>query len=168
MVWSLGREDPLKEGTTTHSSILAWRIPWTEQPGRLQSIGLQRPRHDWSDRASKLSSCSWHWASPKTWERYHLPPPSTVLYSVAVSSAQSTFPAFLFKMFHVIFFFIFFLWMNSLWYFILLLVSLWPTWVTLESLMCSYNPVTDVYRLAYYVLKISTFQRKPQAHHISD
>ena len=42
---SLGWEDP-GEGTTTHSSILAWRIPWTEEPGRLQSMGLQRVRHD--------------------------------------------------------------------------------------------------------------------------
>ena len=41
-VQSLGREDPLEEGMATHSSILAWRIPWTEEPGRLQSIGLQR------------------------------------------------------------------------------------------------------------------------------
>ena len=40
-VRSLGEEDPLEEGTATHSSILAWRIPWTEEPGRLQSIGLQ-------------------------------------------------------------------------------------------------------------------------------
>ena len=40
-VQSLGREDPLEEGMATHSSILAWRIPWTEQPGELQSIGLQ-------------------------------------------------------------------------------------------------------------------------------
>ena len=46
---SLGQEDPLKIGTATHSSILAWRIPWTEEPGRLQSMGLQRLRHDWSD-----------------------------------------------------------------------------------------------------------------------
>ena len=37
----LGQEDPLEEGTTTHSSILAWRIPWTEEPGGLQSMGLQ-------------------------------------------------------------------------------------------------------------------------------
>ena len=42
----LGWEDPLKEGMATHSSILAWRIPWTEEPDRLQSIGLQRVRHD--------------------------------------------------------------------------------------------------------------------------
>ena len=40
-VWSLGWEDPLEKGTATHSSILAWRIPWTEKPGRLQSMGLQ-------------------------------------------------------------------------------------------------------------------------------
>ena len=41
-VQSLGQEDPLGEGMTTHSSILAWRIPWTEEPGRLQSIGMRR------------------------------------------------------------------------------------------------------------------------------
>ena len=40
-VQSLGLEDPLEEGTATHSSILAWRIPWTEEPGGLQSIGSQ-------------------------------------------------------------------------------------------------------------------------------
>ena len=43
----LGWEDPLKKGMSTHSSILAWRIPWTEEPGRLQSMGLQRVRHNW-------------------------------------------------------------------------------------------------------------------------
>ena len=41
-VQSLGWEDPLEKGTATHSSILAWRIPWTEEPGRLQSMGLSR------------------------------------------------------------------------------------------------------------------------------
>ena len=41
-VLSLGQEDPLEEGTATHSRILVWRIPWTEQPGGLQSLGLQR------------------------------------------------------------------------------------------------------------------------------
>jgi len=43
---SLVREDPLEVGMATHSSILAWRIPWTEEPDRLQSIGLQRVRYD--------------------------------------------------------------------------------------------------------------------------
>ena len=42
VVRSLGGEEPLEEGMETHSSILAWRIPWTEEPGRLQSIGSQR------------------------------------------------------------------------------------------------------------------------------
>ena len=46
---SLGREDPLEEGIATHSSIFAWRIPWTEKPGGLQSIELQRVEHDLSD-----------------------------------------------------------------------------------------------------------------------
>ena len=45
-VQSLGLEDPLEEGMVTHSSILAWRIPWTEEPGGLQSMGSLRVRHD--------------------------------------------------------------------------------------------------------------------------
>ena len=43
-IQSLGQEDPLEKGMATHSSILAWRIPWTEKPGRLQSMGLQKVR----------------------------------------------------------------------------------------------------------------------------
>ena len=43
---SLGGEDPLEKGMATHSSILAWRIPWTEEPGGLQSKGSQRVRHN--------------------------------------------------------------------------------------------------------------------------
>ena len=45
-VRSLGQDDPLEEGMATHSSLLAWRIPWTEEPGGLRSIGSQRVRHD--------------------------------------------------------------------------------------------------------------------------
>ena len=45
-VRSLGREDPLDKGMATHSSILAWRIPWTEEPGGLQSVGSKRVGHD--------------------------------------------------------------------------------------------------------------------------
>ena len=55
-VWSLGWEDPLKEGMATHCSVLAWRIPWTEEPGGLQSMGLKEsdtidplPEHDCSN-----------------------------------------------------------------------------------------------------------------------
>ena len=47
-VWSLGPEVPLEKGMATHSSILAWRILWTEEPGGLQSMGLQRVGHDWA------------------------------------------------------------------------------------------------------------------------
>ena len=52
-VWSLGLEDPLEKEMATHSSILAWRIPWTEEPGRLQSTGLQRFGHDWATSLSQ-------------------------------------------------------------------------------------------------------------------
>ena len=45
-VGSLGQEDPLEKEMATHSSILAWEIPWTEEPGGLQSMGLQRVRQD--------------------------------------------------------------------------------------------------------------------------
>ena len=46
---SLGWEDPLEEGTAIHSSVLAWRIPWKDEPGGLQFKGLHRVGHDWSD-----------------------------------------------------------------------------------------------------------------------
>ena len=59
---SLGQENPLEEEMTTHSSILSWRIPWIEEPGGLQSMGLQRVRHDlltkqqqWSGLGSSVS-----------------------------------------------------------------------------------------------------------------
>ena len=45
----LGQEEPLEEGMAAHSRILAWRIPWTEEPGGLQSIGSQRVGHDYSN-----------------------------------------------------------------------------------------------------------------------
>ena len=50
-VRSLGWEGPLEKGMATHSGILAWRIPWTEEPGGLQPIGSQRVGHDWGDLA---------------------------------------------------------------------------------------------------------------------
>ena len=57
-VQSLGQEDPLEEDMATHSSILAWRIPWTEEPGGLQSTRSQTVGHDWSNLA-----CSMHTSS---------------------------------------------------------------------------------------------------------
>ena len=46
-VWSFGQEDPLEKGMATYFIILAWRIPWTEEPSGLQSMGSQRVRHNW-------------------------------------------------------------------------------------------------------------------------
>ena len=54
-VQSLSREDPMEKEMTTHSSTLAWKIPWTEEPGRLQSTGLQRVGHD--ERLHSLLYC---------------------------------------------------------------------------------------------------------------
>ena len=64
-VWSLGWEDPPEKGMATHSSILAWRISRTEEPGWLQSMGSQRVGHDWANSASQVwdkvwdKKCSW-------------------------------------------------------------------------------------------------------------
>ena len=52
-VWSMGWEDPLEKRMATHSSILSWRIPWTEEPGGLQSMELQRFWHDWATNRHK-------------------------------------------------------------------------------------------------------------------
>ena len=54
--WSLGREDPLDKDMATHCSILAWRVPWTEEPGGLQNIGLRRVRHNWVTEHSLVHS----------------------------------------------------------------------------------------------------------------
>ena len=54
-VWSLGRKDPLEKEMATHSSTLAWKTPWREKPGRLQSMGSQRAGHD------QATSLSPHW-----------------------------------------------------------------------------------------------------------
>ena len=54
-VLSLGREVPLEKEMATHSSILAWKIPWTEEPGRLQSMGSQRVGHNWLQSKYKVS-----------------------------------------------------------------------------------------------------------------
>ena len=65
-VRSLGGEDPLEKEMATHSSILAWRILWTEEPGGLQSKGLQRVGHDW---ATSLSLSLSHHEMWRDWER---------------------------------------------------------------------------------------------------
>ena len=68
-VWPLGWEDPLEKGLATHSSILAWRIPWTEEPGELQSMRLQRQTQ--LKRFSMHASCNpgeiWQAANSRLW-----------------------------------------------------------------------------------------------------
>ena len=59
-VLSQGWEDPLEKGRATHSSIVAWRIPWTEDPGRLQSMGMQRVRHNWVTKPSSAQHKDTH------------------------------------------------------------------------------------------------------------
>ena len=54
-VWSLGQEDTPEKGMATHSIILTWRIPWTEEPAGLWSVGSQRVGHNWSDLACSIS-----------------------------------------------------------------------------------------------------------------
>ena len=58
LVWSLGQEEPLKKEISTHSSILVWRIPWMEEPSRLQSMELQRVRHEWATNILTFPSYS--------------------------------------------------------------------------------------------------------------
>ena len=68
-VQSLSREDPLDKEMATHSSTVAWKIPWMEDPGRLQSMGLQRVGHDW---ATLLCLSLTHWKRPdagKDWRQ---------------------------------------------------------------------------------------------------
>ena len=80
-VRSLGWEDPLGEGMATHSSILAWKIPWTEELGRPGSIGSQRIIHVWSDLArmqyieTAFNGFSHVWLFATPWAQPHAPPP---------------------------------------------------------------------------------------------
>ena len=69
LFWSLSWEDPLEKGMTSHSSILAWKISWTEKPVRLQSIGSQRVGHDWGDLARMHTyDVMCVWKRERTWQ----------------------------------------------------------------------------------------------------
>ena len=81
---SLGWEDPLEEDTITHYSILAWRIPWTKEPGGLQSMGLQRVGHNWSDLANKENTLVFIPFNRIFW--CQLPYQSALLYRNAVTA----------------------------------------------------------------------------------
>ena len=78
-VQSLDQEDPLEMEMATHSSILAWEIAWTEEPGRLQPMGLQRLGHDWVSIKAQLGNtepqCYWH---RKDGSSYNLVPESII------------------------------------------------------------------------------------------
>ena len=70
-VWSLGREDPLKKEMATHSSTLAWKIPWTEKPDRLQTTGSQRVRHDWVTSHHSLQNTQFMYTNSWKWSVRH-------------------------------------------------------------------------------------------------
>ena len=84
-VRSLGQEDPLEKGMTTHSSIRAWRIPGTEEPGGLQSMGLQRVGHDWVTNVFTFSVCACQSQSSSLSLSPLFPTVTLVLFSTSVS-----------------------------------------------------------------------------------
>ena len=79
-VHSLGREDPLEKDMATHSGILAWRIPWTEEPGGLQSTRLQRVRHDLATKPPPFRTLKLHTKLGTIWysHPHHCSLPRTV------------------------------------------------------------------------------------------
>ena len=83
--WSLGWEDPLEEGMASHSSILVWRIPWTEEPGGLQSMGSQGVGHDWSDLALEIPLLAIHL---KEWKPVSTQKLAHVVYSSIIHNSQ--------------------------------------------------------------------------------
>ena len=99
-IWPLGQEDLLKKGMATHSNILAWRIPWKEEPGGLQSMGLQRLRHNWEINTLLLGSanCPPCWALAESalfslkgvWAAYNRSKQSEPLLKVAWISERET------------------------------------------------------------------------------
>ena len=90
----LGWEDPLEEGMATHSNILAWKTPCTEEPGRIQSMGLQRVRHDWATSLFFFLAQLLHWFAIflRTVKSWHFA--LEAVYSLYHSLTSPTFPAF--------------------------------------------------------------------------
>ena len=80
-VWFLGQEDPLEKGMAIHSSIFAWRFPWTEEPGGLQSMELQRVGHDWVTNTSTFFLCSLYNSSKTVRTEWELLPEVKVTLS---------------------------------------------------------------------------------------
>ena len=100
-VWSLGWEDPLEKEMATHSSTLAWKIPWTEEPGRLQSMGSQRVGHDWQTtlfvreftNERKHLHVGWKWT--KLFVDSGSLPVVTVFFKIAMNVVISLMPVVL-------------------------------------------------------------------------
>ena len=96
-VWSLSQEDPLEEGMETHSSILAWRISWTEEPVGQQSIGLQRVRQDWSSNTHTHTQLSTTLRNPRPWTMiFRALAPGFFPYSPFITSSPVTLASLLF------------------------------------------------------------------------
>ena len=93
-VQSLGLEDPLDEGMATHSSTLAWKIPWMEEPGRLPSMGSHRVRHDKSDSSSSsIEICILgREKGMATWRREWLP---TAIFLPGASHGQRSLAGYI-------------------------------------------------------------------------
>ena len=74
-VQSLNHEEPLEKGMASHSSILAWKIPWTEEPSGLQSMGLQRVGHNWTRTHSPLTQGKKRWSNQYSGHLIYIFPP---------------------------------------------------------------------------------------------
>ena len=95
-IWSLGREDPLEKEMVTHSSILAWRIPWTEEPGGLQSTGSQRVGHDWATSLHfSLLAILWNSAFKWVYLSFSPLPFTSFLFSAICKDSSDNHFAFL-------------------------------------------------------------------------
>ena len=90
-VWFLGREDPLDKGMATYSSNFAWRFPWREEPGRLQSMGLQRVRQDGRTNTSQLAQTHMYTNSLLPCARTHTHTPAA--YSLLHTHFEALVPA---------------------------------------------------------------------------
>ena len=91
---SLGQEDPLEKEMATHSSILAWEIPWTEEPGGLQSMRSQRVRHDWGDWECTYTLWNDHCSKfrPYTLLMFILHPQELFIMQLEVCTPSSPWP----------------------------------------------------------------------------
>ena len=87
-VWSLGWDDPLEKEMATHSSILAWRIPWTDESCGLQSMGSKRVGHDWVTKHSPIVSVPSSWLHLNKYLVPKAPPPNTILMGTRASTYE--------------------------------------------------------------------------------